>query len=98
MVYNWEKFQFLHHEKDVWDRLAEEMQLSEGLATQLVAVRQEVAELAPATQELADLGVREKDAHDDAPVARKMLMALIKRARTDAMEAEQLWKERDDML
>jgi hypothetical protein len=26
-----EKSLFLHHEKDVWDRLTEEMQLHEGL-------------------------------------------------------------------
>ena len=35
--------------------LAKETWWSEGLAAQLAATRQEVAELAPATQEVADL-------------------------------------------
>ena len=68
------------------------------MATQLVATRLEVAELAPVARELADLLVREKDARNDACEAREKLMALIERARTDAMEVERLWKERDDLL
>ena len=40
-----EKYQFL----------TEEMQRSEGLAAQFAATRQEVAELAPTTQEVANL-------------------------------------------
>jgi len=32
MVHNWEKFQFLCREKDIWDCLVEETQRSEGLA------------------------------------------------------------------
>ena len=55
MVRSQEKFQFLRREKDVWDHLAEETWRSEGLATQLTAARQEVAELAPTARELADL-------------------------------------------
>ena len=47
---------------------------------------------------MADLRVKEKDARVDAREAEEMLMALIKRVRTDTMEAEQLWKERDDLL
>jgi len=57
-----------------------------------------VAELAPATQEVADLRVREKDARDDAHETKEKLVALIERACTDAMEAERLQKERDDLL
>ena len=57
-----------------------------------------MAELAPTTQEVADLRVREKDAHDDTHEAEEKLMALIERACTDAVEAERLWKERDDLL
>ena len=57
-----------------------------------------MAELAPTTQELADLQVREKDARDDAHEAGEKLMALIERARMDAIEAKQLLKERDDLL
>jgi len=56
-----------------------------------------VAELAPASQEVADLRFREKDAHDDAHEAEEKLVALIKRARTNAVEAEQLRKEPDDL-
>ena len=55
MVRSREKSQFLHREKDVWDHLAEETRRSEGLDAQLTAARQEVAELAPAARELADL-------------------------------------------
>jgi len=57
-----------------------------------------VAELASAAREVADLRVREKDARDDAHEAKEMLMALIERVRTDAVEAERLRKERDDLL
>ena len=55
MVRSQEESQFLHCEKDVWDRLTEEMWWSEVLASQLTASHQEVAELAPATRELANL-------------------------------------------
>ena len=57
-----------------------------------------MAELAPATREVVDLQVREKDAHDDARKAKEKLSALIERARMDTVEAEQLWKEQDDLL
>jgi hypothetical protein len=55
MVRSQEKSLFLHHEKDVWDRLTKNMQLHEGLAEQLAAARQEVAKLAPTSRELANL-------------------------------------------
>ena len=83
MVHSREKSQFLHRERDVWDRLAEETWRREGLAAQLATARQEVAKLAPAAWELDDLRVWEKDAHDDACEAREKLMALIERARLD---------------
>ena len=57
-----------------------------------------MAELAPATQEVADLRVKEKDACDDAHEAEEKLTTLIERARMDAVEAERLWKEWDDLL
>ena len=57
-----------------------------------------MAELAPAAWELANIQVREKDASDDAHEAKENLMALIERAHTDAVEAERLWKEWDDLL
>ena len=57
-----------------------------------------MVELAPAAWELADLRVSEKDACDDAREAREKLMALIERACTDVVEAERLWKERDNLL
>ncbi|XP_066385333.1 uncharacterized protein [Miscanthus floridulus] len=78
--------------------LAKETRWSEGLATQLAAAHQEVAELAPTTQEVTDLQVREKDARDNARKVEEKLVALIERARMDALEAERLWKERDDLL
>ena len=52
------------------------MRQIEGLAAQLATARQEVAELALAALELADLRVREKDARDDAREAGEKLMAL----------------------
>ena len=55
MVHNREKSQFLHREKDIWDRLVEETWRSEGLAAQLATACQEVAELAPTSRELANL-------------------------------------------
>ena len=57
-----------------------------------------MAELAPAAREVSDLRVREKDARDDAREAEEKLAALIERVRTDTVEAERLWKERDDWL
>jgi hypothetical protein len=39
MARSQEKSLFLHCEKDVWDRLAEETQLHEGLAEQLAVAR-----------------------------------------------------------
>ena len=57
-----------------------------------------MAELAPATREVVDLQVREKDAHDDTREAEEKLTALIERARTDAVEAKRLRKEQDDLL
>ena len=57
-----------------------------------------MAELAPTARELANLRVREKDAHDDAREAREKLMALVERTRTNAMEAKQLRKEWDNLL
>ena len=52
-----------------------------------------MAELAPAAREVVDLRVREKDAHDDAHKAKEKLVALIRRACMNAMEAKRLWKE-----
>ena len=57
-----------------------------------------MAKLAPATREVADLRVREKDTRDDAREAEGKLAALIERVCTDTMEAEQLQKERDNLL
>ena len=57
-----------------------------------------VPKLAPAAQEVVDLRVREKDAHDDAHEAEEKLTALIERVCMDVMEGERLWKERDDLL
>ena len=68
------------------------------MAAQLVVAHQEVAELAPAAREVADLRVREKDARDDAYEAEEKLAALIERVHMDAMEAKWLRKERDDLL
>ena len=72
MGHNWEKSMFLHREKDVWDCLATEEQLRaarerlrEELATQLATTHQEVAELGPIRQELADLRIKYAEVRDD---------------------------------
>ena len=57
-----------------------------------------MAELALASWEVADLRVREKDARDDACEVEEKLVALIERARMDAVEVERLRKEWDDLL
>jgi len=88
MTHNPKKSQFL----------AKETQRSEGLAVQLTTTHQEVAELTPAAREVADLQAREKDACDNAHEAEEKLVALIERVCMDAMEAERLRKERDDLL
>ena len=57
-----------------------------------------MAELAPTAREVADLRVREKDACDNAREAEEKLAALIEMVRTDAVEAEWLRKEQDDLF
>ena len=57
-----------------------------------------MAKLAPTTREVADLRVREKDAHDDAREAEEKLTDLIERTRTNIVEAEWVRKERDNLL
>ena len=47
---------------------------------------------------MVGLRVREKDTRDDAHEAKEKLTALIERALTDAVEAERLWKEWDDLF
>lgn len=93
MTRNREKSRFLHCEKDVWDRLSEETRLCGELVEQLGAARREVDKLAPASQKLASLRIRETDACKHIREAEKKLAALIERARMDAVVSEQLWKE-----
>jgi hypothetical protein len=50
-----EKSLFLHRERNVWDRLAKEAWLCGKLTMQLATTRQRVAELAPATETVANL-------------------------------------------
>ena len=85
MAHSWEKSQFL----------AEETRRRRGWPHSLLPP---LTELAPAAQEVANLRVREKDAHDDTREAEEKLTALIERARTDAVEAKRLRKEQDDLL
>lgn len=98
MACSQKKSQFLCCQKDTWDHIAEETRLRGDLAEQLVAAHQEVAELAPAGQELASLQIRETDACEHAREAEEKLTALIRRARANAVVSEQLRKERDDLL
>jgi hypothetical protein len=89
---------FLHHERNIWDRLAEEAWLRGELAAQLAAAHQRITELTPATEEVANLRIRGADARRHATKAEEKAMALIERACEDNAEAERVWKERDDLL
>ena len=70
--------------------------LCEELAAQLATACQEVAELAPIRQELADPRIKYVEAHDDVREAGEKLLDLVKSTRTDTVEIERLWKEHDD--
>lgn len=98
MARSQKKSLFLRREKDAWDYLAEERRLHEGLAKQLAAARQEVAELTSIDQELVDLRARKKKARKDANRAEGKLAALIEKECTDTEEAERVLKERDELF
>jgi hypothetical protein len=57
-----------------------------------------VAELTPATEEVANLWIREGDTRRHTNEAEEKFMALAERARLDAMETERIWKEQDELL
>ena len=57
-----------------------------------------MAKLAPICQELADLQIKEVEAHVDAQEDGEKLVALLQRMHMDEAEAEQLQKEQDDLL
>jgi hypothetical protein len=57
-----------------------------------------VAELAPTSEEVASLRIREVDAHWHANEAEEKFMALAERARLDTMETEHIRKEGDELL
>jgi hypothetical protein len=57
-----------------------------------------VAELTPASQELASLQIREADACQHANEAKEKLVALAKRACADTVVTERLWKEPNELL
>jgi hypothetical protein len=68
------------------------------LAVQLSATCQRAAELTPATEEVANLQIREADARRHTIEAEEKVAALIERARKDDAEAEWVRKQRDDLL
>jgi hypothetical protein len=84
--------------RDVWDRLAEETRLCRELAVQLAVAHQRLAELVPAAGEVANLRVREANACRHAVGAEEKATALVEHVRKDDAEAEQVRKERDDLL
>jgi hypothetical protein len=63
------------------------------LTEQLNAARQKVAELTPTGEEVANLRIREADAHRHADEAEEKFVALAERACLDAAEAERVRKE-----
>jgi hypothetical protein len=63
-----------------------------------MGTHREVAELALASRELADLRAREANARDDACEVEEKLMALIERAHVDTTEFEWLRGEQDELL
>ena len=70
--------------------------LCEELVAQLAAARQEVDELAPVRQELADLQIKYTEAHDHTCEAGEKLLDLIESMHMDAAEIKWLRKEHDD--
>ncbi|XP_066391760.1 uncharacterized protein [Miscanthus floridulus] len=54
--------QFLHQQKETWDRLVEEVQLHREVTTQLVAAQQRVAELTPHAKKVDSLRYDEEAA------------------------------------
>lgn len=57
-----------------------------------------MAELPPATKEVANLRRKEADAHRHADKAEQSFADLIEKSRKDNVEAERVWKERDELL
>ena len=47
---------------------------------------------------MADLRIKEAEAHIDAQEAREKLVALLERTHMDEVEGEWLWTELDDLL
>jgi hypothetical protein len=93
-----DKSLFLCRERDVLDRLTEEAWLRRELAVQFASARQKVVELTPATEEVANLLIREVDAHRHAAEVKEKATALIERAHKDDIEAKRVWKKRYDLL
>jgi hypothetical protein len=89
---------FLHRKRDIWDHLAEEVRLHGELAVQLAATRQRVTELTPATEEVANLQIREADAYQHTIESEEKATTLIEQAHKDDAKAERVQKERDDLL
>jgi uncharacterized coiled-coil DUF342 family protein len=57
-----------------------------------------VAELTPTGEEVANLRIREVDAHQHTDEAEEKFATLAERARLDAVEAKRVRKERDELL
>jgi hypothetical protein len=66
-----EKSLFLRHERDICDHLAKEVRLPEELAVQLAAAHQK------GTQEVANLRIKEVDAHRHVVEAKEKAKTLI---------------------
>ena len=92
------KSRFLREQKETWDRLIEEARLHGEVTAQLVAAQQRVAELAPLTEEAADLQSWVAEAHRDADEAKKAFEALSVRSWKDDEEAVRVRKERDELF
>jgi chromosome segregation ATPase len=87
-----EKSLLLRHERDICDHLAKEVRLPEELAVQLAAAHQK------GTEEVANLRIKEMDAHRHVVEAKEKAKTLILRVCKDVAEDEWVWKEWDDLL
>jgi hypothetical protein len=65
---------------------------------QLNAASQKVAELTPTGEEVANLQIREANAHRHVDEAEEKFAALVERVHLDAAEAKRVRKERDKLF
>lgn len=83
IAHSQEKSRLLRDEESAWDHLTEFERQRQELVNQLTAAHQQITALVPATEELASLCVKERDARRDAKEAGQKLIDLLERKHQD---------------